>query len=299
MVWSVAGSAASTNYVVYSAGDASYAEIKIYSVPNDAEVTLINSGKVYYGESEVKGVTPFRTQVRSLNPYKIKISKPFYYDYYSDDIIVEGQKTKEIFVDLLPLPSELNITSFPSGANIYIDESFEGITPKKIYIFSPLDDNFKDKLNDEETYKRYSELNLGSHIIRLSKTGYSPYSTTAIISLGEKTDLTADLSQISDVIKNTTTISKNSTNTPTLLPQPLSVSAKQNATLIWNYTTGDSVNSIAISADGQYVAAGSADNTIYYFSRDGNALWNYTTGDSVNSIRDFSRWSVCCRRVCG
>jgi len=57
-------------------------------------------------------------------------------------------------------------------------------------------------------------------------------------------------------------------------------SAEPKAAPTWSYATKGPINSVAISADGQYVAAGSGDgngNMIYYFSRDGKQLWNYSS----------------------
>ena len=49
---------------------------------------------------------------------------------------------------------------------------------------------------------------------------------------------------------------------------------------LWNYTTGNEVMSVAISDDGEYIAAGSEDE-IYLFKNGGETpLWSYsTTGD--------------------
>ena len=53
----------------------------------------------------------------------------------------------------------------------------------------------------------------------------------------------------------------------------------------WNYTTGDLVRSVAISADGEYIAAGSFDDKVYLFDKDSNTpLWNYTTENYVTSV---------------
>jgi outer membrane protein assembly factor BamB len=42
---------------------------------------------------------------------------------------------------------------------------------------------------------------------------------------------------------------------------------------------------VAISADGEYLAAGSWDNNVYLFDKDsGTPLWNYNTGDGVRSV---------------
>jgi len=59
----------------------------------------------------------------------------------------------------------------------------------------------------------------------------------------------------------------------------------KSANSIWSYTTGDLVNSLAISSDGQYIAAGGWDNKTYLFSKDSSTpLWNYTTGGWVRSV---------------
>ena len=48
----------------------------------------------------------------------------------------------------------------------------------------------------------------------------------------------------------------------------------------WNYTTGDHVRSVAISADGEYVVVGSDDNHLYLFDKNNvTPLWNYSTGN--------------------
>ena len=53
----------------------------------------------------------------------------------------------------------------------------------------------------------------------------------------------------------------------------------------WNFTVGSDVRSVAISADGQYIAAGSYDNKVHLFDKDSSTpLWNYTTGGWVYSV---------------
>jgi len=54
--------------------------------------------------------------------------------------------------------------------------------------------------------------------------------------------------------------------------------------LLWSYATGDEVLKVAVSADGQYIVAGSQDKKIYFFSNDGKLLWSYTTGSFIFSI---------------
>ncbi|HIH79177.1 MAG TPA: hypothetical protein HA339_02825, partial [Candidatus Poseidoniia archaeon] len=60
---------------------------------------------------------------------------------------------------------------------------------------------------------------------------------------------------------------------------------KDSSTPLWNYTTGGNVRSIAISADGEFIAAGSRDDKVYFFHTDSSALlWSHTTGDDMSSV---------------
>ncbi|MHA1428280.1 MAG: outer membrane protein assembly factor BamB family protein [Candidatus Helarchaeota archaeon] len=53
----------------------------------------------------------------------------------------------------------------------------------------------------------------------------------------------------------------------------------------WSYSTGDDVESVAISGDGQYIVAGSYDNKVYLFQRNNSTpLWAYSTGSNVWSV---------------
>lgn len=63
--------------------------------------------------------------------------------------------------------------------------------------------------------------------------------------------------------------------------------SRKSSTPLWSYTTGDFVWSIAISSDGNYIAASSAgnDKKVYLFSRTSSTpLWSYQAGGSVGSV---------------
>jgi WD40 repeat protein len=49
---------------------------------------------------------------------------------------------------------------------------------------------------------------------------------------------------------------------------------------MWNYTASSSVRSVAISQDGQYIAAGGSNN-VTLFKQDGTKLWEYNTGKTI------------------
>jgi hypothetical protein len=67
----------------------------------------------------------------------------------------------------------LDITSSPSGAKIYLDSTYKGITP------STLDD-----------------VSLGSHKIVISKTGYEEWSRSVTLTAGKTVTVDADLNEI-------------------------------------------------------------------------------------------------------
>ena len=53
----------------------------------------------------------------------------------------------------------------------------------------------------------------------------------------------------------------------------------------WSYTTGDRVWSVAVSGDGEYIVAGSDDDSVYFFDRGSDTyLWNYSTEGDVRSV---------------
>jgi len=50
---------------------------------------------------------------------------------------------------------------------------------------------------------------------------------------------------------------------------------------LWTCKTGDKVYGVSVSDDGNYVVAGSYDNKIYFFNKEGKLLWSYTTGGRI------------------
>lgn len=55
------------------------------------------------------------------------------------------------------------------------------------------------------------------------------------------------------------------------------------AVLLWSYRTGSSIESISISSNGSYIAAGDWD-TVYFFNKEGELLWSRKTGCGFNGV---------------
>ncbi|WP_456472622.1 PEGA domain-containing protein [Methanocaldococcus sp.] len=53
--------------------------------------------------------------------------------------------------------------------------------------------------------------------------------------------------------------------------------------ILWKRSAGDSISSVAITSDGNYIVAGSHTNA-YLFDKNGNLIWVYNTGNKVNSV---------------
>jgi outer membrane protein assembly factor BamB len=54
--------------------------------------------------------------------------------------------------------------------------------------------------------------------------------------------------------------------------------------LLWSYNISKTVWEVSISSDGEYIAAGCFDDTVYFFNREGKLLWQYKTGTIVTSV---------------
>jgi len=53
----------------------------------------------------------------------------------------------------------------------------------------------------------------------------------------------------------------------------------------WHFTATGPINAVAISADGNYIVAGTSDNYLYLFEKGSSTpLWNFSASDSINSV---------------
>lgn len=54
--------------------------------------------------------------------------------------------------------------------------------------------------------------------------------------------------------------------------------------LLWNYSVGKLVHGVAVSDNGKYVTAGSSDQNVYLFTKEGALLWKVQTPFPVHSV---------------
>lgn len=58
--------------------------------------------------------------------------------------------------------------------------------------------------------------------------------------------------------------------------------AQETCELLWSYETGDTVFSISMSSNGDYIVVGS--DKVYFFNKDGGLLWSYDIGNTAYDV---------------
>jgi len=97
--------------------------ISFLSVPNSVQVFV---------DGKYTGVTPFKTERLSVGSHQVKFTKEKYKDK-NITVLLEREQEKEISIRLLAQKGSLSVSSDPSGAEVYINDEFKGITPLFIY----------------------------------------------------------------------------------------------------------------------------------------------------------------------
>jgi len=115
--------------------------INLTSTPSDAKIYLDN---------KYQGIAPQTLSNLEPDTYQLRLTKSGYQDW-QQEVTVSSDKTIEIFVNLTQLSfamGEIKLTSTPSGASVFLDDSFEGVSPIII-----------------------SNVPVGKHIIKVTKSG--------------------------------------------------------------------------------------------------------------------------------
>jgi hypothetical protein len=119
-------------------------------------------------------ITPGSFYSVSQGYHTVDISTPGYQPYTSS-ILVSAGGTSSVSASLTPTQSwgSLRVTSYPSGAEVYVDEIYRGYTPLTV-----------------------GSLSTGLHNVRLHLSGYQDYKGTANVPSGGQAVFSASLSQV-------------------------------------------------------------------------------------------------------
>lgn len=136
--------------------------------PPVISITSSPSGADVYIGGSYKGVTPLDlTGQYSAGSYAIEIKKDGYVPWLSS-MVVKTSETTSISATLIPFKGNVEISSEPDEATIYLDENYVGISPKTI--------------NDIPT---------GIHSITLKKDGYYDWDSEIEIIKGRTVSINA------------------------------------------------------------------------------------------------------------
>jgi len=142
-------------------------------------LTSTPSGAKIYLDDKYKGITPQTLSNLEPGTYQLKLTKTGYQDW-QQEITVSSDKTIEIFVNLTllsPALGEINLTSTPSGGSVFLDGSFKGVSPIII-----------------------SNVSVGKHIIKVTKTGYQDWQQEITVSSDKTIEIFVYLAQLSSAL---------------------------------------------------------------------------------------------------
>jgi hypothetical protein len=138
--------------------------ISITTTPSGAEVYLDNS-------DSSKGITPITLEDVTVGHHKVKVIKEGYRSETRSNIYLGAGITKELDITLEPITGSIFVSSTPSGASVYLDDvDMNKITPCML-----------------------SEVVVGQHTIKLTKSDFFDTITTVSVSVGETLHLHENL----------------------------------------------------------------------------------------------------------
>lgn len=140
-------------------------------------VTSSPSGAYVYMDGVYKGRTPLTLSDVSAKNHNIELDLAGYYDWKSTVSVTSGV-TRYVNAQLSSIPSAttgaIDVVSYPSGANVYLDGVLKGQTPSAgVYTISSVP--------------------VGSHTLRVAMNGYQDYTTSVDVSGATTSHVTAAL----------------------------------------------------------------------------------------------------------
>jgi hypothetical protein len=89
------------------------------------------AGARIYLDRVALGETPFTTSGLPVGNYEVEIRKENYYPWKGTATVVKD-KTTEVVATLPGIPGSISVSSTPSGAKVYLNDSYQGLTPLSI-----------------------------------------------------------------------------------------------------------------------------------------------------------------------
>ena len=160
-----------------TAGSPSYVSASLTPIPYPTtgfiSVSSSPSGAYIYLDGSYKGTTPRTLSGVSPGAHMIELDHSGYYDW-TKTVRVAAGSTSYVSPALTPNPSPttgfISVSSSPSGANIYLDGAYQGITPHTIVSVAP-----------------------AHHTVSLDLSGYQHYETGVDVTAGGTSYVSASL----------------------------------------------------------------------------------------------------------
>ncbi|KAF5424303.1 MAG: PEGA domain-containing protein [Candidatus Methanocomedens sp.] len=146
--------------LIVSSEQPTVGSIHVTSTPSGAYIDL---------DGSYEGTTPKTFSGVPVGSHTIKVTASGYEDHQQEVTVTAGE-TASISVNLVKQTGSIYVTSIPSGADIYLDGSYEGTTPKTI-----------------------SKVSEGSHTIKVTAGGYEEVSKGVAVTVGETASVSVEL----------------------------------------------------------------------------------------------------------
>ena len=135
----------------------------------DIQVTSNPAGASIYLDNTFQGITQAASHIEltgiTPGPHQLLLTLESYQDYSSTIQVISGQVTvvtASLIPSLAPSNAALQVTSDPVGADVFLDNSFSGITPVTLQSVRP-----------------------GTHNVLIKLSGYNDLSTTVNLTPGQ------------------------------------------------------------------------------------------------------------------
>lgn len=146
--------------------------VYVSSSPGGASVTLDGTN---YGQTPASGSLKLNNINAGVHTVALTLTG---YTPYTTQVNVNTNTVSEVSALLKPVSpkagvGELSVSSTPSGANVFVDNNFMGITPLTL-----------------------KQISVGSHVVTVRLAGYQDYEATTSVNAGATSTVVAGLSKV-------------------------------------------------------------------------------------------------------